>query len=209
MPDTLKNIIGKRTALLFVFCVVSTTVFSFLFAQSTAREYSVHQKGEVIGNLRFYHTTGKEKTVLRLESHIQPRVLFDLAITSTEESTFENQILTFSSVYRCYNDKEKLNTQTRLNGDGYLIHQGNETDILQNAPIKYNAICLYDREPRDVTEVYSDINQKYLQIQRLGSQHYRIRFPDGNVNEYFYENDVCQKIIVHHPIYKATIELKR
>lgn len=182
------------------------TAFGSAFTQNRALQYTIWQKDSPIGTIHFSETANPSRKILRLESSLTPKALISLSISATEESIFEENIMTSSSVYRCVNDKEKINMIIRRHGNEYQVHKGDDVEILQSTAIRFNMICMYAREPHDVSLVYSDIFQKYLSIERLAQQHYKIRFPDGNYNEYFYQNGIIKKIEVHNRLYNATIE---
>ena len=69
----------------------------------------------------------------------------------------------------------------------------------------YNRV--YISEPLNITKVYSDDFEQQVDIQKIADHHYKIKFPDGNYNEYFYTDGVCSKIEIHHSLYSASIEL--
>ncbi|HLF63037.1 MAG TPA: DUF6134 family protein [Saprospiraceae bacterium] len=188
--------------------ILMVVLATFLLAQGSTLEYTIKQRGIPIGNLQFTQSVSAEMTVLRLESHAEPRVVFALTINAKEESIYNNDIMTFSSICRLFNNKGKLNKKTRLKGDGYEIQKGDHIEILQLKPIRFNMLCMYAREPKGISKVYSDILQHFLDIKQIANHHYQIHFPDGTYNEYFYENGICTRIAVYHTLYTGSIELK-
>jgi hypothetical protein len=116
--------------------------------------------------------------------------------------------MTWSSIYRKMNGNVKADKKTKANGNSYVVYKGSKTETLNNYPIRYNMLSVYVLEPVGISRVYSDNFQQYVDIQQLAEHHYKIKFPDGNWNEYFYANGVCAKIFIHHSMYSATIELK-
>ena len=143
-----------------------------------------------------------------MESEVRTRMIFLFTAKAREESIYENGVLTWSSIYRKMNGNEKANKKTRLAGNNYIISKGDESETLNNYPIRYNMLSLYTQEPVNVKRVYSDNFQQFLDIQVIAPHHYKIRFPDGNSCEYFYNNGVCAKVKVNHSLYSASIELK-
>jgi len=95
----------------------------------------------------------------------------------------------------------------RFDGNKYIVTDKGTKEQLSNTPIKYNMVCLYTNEPSQINLVFSDKFQKLLPIQKLGEHHYKISFPDGNFNEYYYSDGTCKRIEVNHSFYSAVIEL--
>ena len=116
--------------------------------------------------------------------------------------------MTWSSVFRKLNGTVKADKKTKANGNVYTIYKGNKTETLTNYPIRYNMLSIYVVEPAQVSTVYSDNFQQHINIQKIADHHYKIKFPDGNYNEYFYTNGICARVEIHHSLYRATIELK-
>ena len=79
---------------------------------------------------------------------------------------------------------------------------------MDSYPISYNMICLYAKEPVGVPIVYSDKFQQFLDILPVGDRHYRVRFPDGNYNEYFYKDGLCTRVEIHHRLFRSSFELQ-
>ncbi|MGZ8541117.1 MAG: DUF6134 family protein, partial [Chitinophagaceae bacterium] len=125
-----------------------------------------------------------------------------------EEAVYENGIMTWSTVYQKLNGNERVNKKTKLNGNNYIVTTGQQSEAISLYPIRFNMICLYINEPVNISKIYSDNFQRFLNIQTLGDHHYKIRFPDGNYNEYHYRNGLCTKIEVHHRLYRSSFELK-
>ena len=125
-----------------------------------------------------------------------------------EETVYENGIMIWSSIYQKMNGNERVNKKTKLMGRNYVITKGQQLETIISFPIHFNMICLYISEPLHMSKVYSDNFQQFLDIQKLSDHHYKIRFPDGNYNEYYYTNGLCSKVEVNHRFYNSTIELK-
>ena len=106
------------------------------------------------------------------------------------------------------NGTEKANKKTRLEGTNYIVSKDNASESIDEYPIQYNMLCLYTQEPVNISKVYSDNFQQFIDIEKLAPQQYKIKFPDGTYNEYFFTYGICSKIKIHHSLYSASIELK-
>lgn len=178
-------------------------------AQEKKLDYHVIRNGKRIGDLSVMEIRSGEKISLKLQSEINTRVLFKIAAKGNEESQFDKGTLITSSFTQSINGKEKVNKQTSHKGTHYLVNNQGKQSRINRASIAYNMICLYTIEPRTTALVYSDKYSSFLTIIKLKDQHYQINFPDGNYNEYIYENGICKSIKVESSLYSITMELKK
>lgn len=177
-------------------------------AQQKTFEYNIKRNGDVVGNIHFIQGIVGNRTVLTMESEVNTRFIFSFKAKAKEEAIYDNGIMTWSSIFRKLNGTVKADKKTKATGTSYTIYKGTKTETLNNYPIRYNMLSVYVIEPLNITTVYSDNFQQHVNIQKIAEHHYKIKFPDGNYNEYFYANGVCSKIEIHHTLYSATIELK-
>ena len=187
--------------------VLLSTMIS-INAQQKKLEYNIKRNGDVVGNIHFVQGIVGNRIVLTMESEVNTRFIFNFKANAKEEVIYDNGIMVWSSIFRKLNGNVKVNKKTKANGNAYTVYKGSKTEILNNYPIRYNILSVYISEPANITKVYSDNFQQQVDIQKIADHHYKIKFPDGNYNEYFYTNGVCSKIEIHHSMYSATIELK-
>lgn len=176
-------------------------------AQEKRLRYTIKRNGDIVGSVNFTHGIAGNRTVLTMESEVNTRFIFNFKAKAKEETIFDKGIMTWSSIFRNLNGNVKVDKKTRANGNTYTVHKGNKTETLNNYPIRYNMLSVYIIEPVNITKVYSDNFQQQVDIQIIADHHYKIKFPDGNYNEYFYTDGVCSKIEIHHSLYNASIEL--
>ena len=196
---------GKKLAAFFI-CFF---VISLAFAQEKKLEYNIIRKGNIVGNISFIQHSIGNRTSMKLESEVKTKFIFTVTANAKEEAIYDNGIMTWSSFYRKMNGNEKANKKTQLTGNSYRISDGSKSETLNNYPIRYNMLSIYSMEPINISKVYSDNFEQFLDIKKINTQHYKIKFPDGNYSEYFYTAGVCAKVEVHHSLYSATIELKK
>jgi hypothetical protein len=177
-------------------------------AQEKKLEYTIKRNGDVVGNIRFTHGIAGSRTVFTMESEVNTRLIFNFRAKVKEETIYDKGIMTWSSIFRKLNGNVKVDKKTRANGNTYTVYKGNKTETLDNYPIRYNMLSVYVIEPVNIPKVYSDNFQQQIDIQKIGDHHYKIKFPDGNYNEYFYTDGVCSRIEIHHSLYSASIELR-
>jgi hypothetical protein len=90
-----------------------------------------------------------------------------------------------------------------------VISNKGKEERLYNVKIYYNLVCIYNHEPNTTSLIFSDKYQKFLPIQKIEDHHYKIRFPDGSANEYWFENGTCKRIEIDHTLYSAVMELNQ
>lgn len=178
------------------------------FSQEKKLQYNIKRNGDVVGSIRFVQSITGNRTVLSLESEVNTRFIFNFKANTKEEAIYDNGILTWSSIFRKLNGNVKSDKKTKAMGNAYTVYKGTKTETVNNYPIRYNMLSVYIAEPVNISKVYSDNFQQQIDIQKVADHHYKIKFPDGNYNEYFYTNGICSKVEIHHTMYRATIELK-
>jgi hypothetical protein len=177
-------------------------------AQERVFSYTIKRNGSKVGRMDITQVTGGSRTTLKLQSEVKTRFIFSFSAKATEEAVFDNGIMVSSFVYQKLNGKEKLDKLTRYVNNSYIIKSDGGEERL-NARIHYNLICLYAYEPINNRNVYSDKYETFLPIEKIEAHHYKIKFPDGSFNEYWYEKGICIKVKIEHALYSATIELNR
>ncbi len=134
-------------------------------------------------------------------------MILSFHVQAKEHSVFENDVLKFSSLLRQVNGNEKTNKQIKNNGTGLTITEDGEEEILKNFSVKYSTHCLYVKEPTHYTNVFSDKYQQFITIEKVADHQYKLKFPDGNCNEYFYENGLCKLVKVRSRLFDADFVL--
>ena len=192
-----------------VICITMVLFFSsVLHAQERKLIYNIMRNGDIVGTLNFTETKSSNAIKFNLTSQVKTRFIFTFTANVKEESTFKEGVLTYSSLYRNLNGKEKVNKQTRLDGKIYNVNNKGKTEQVKIYPILYNLHSLYCYEPKQRSVVYSDNFSKYLPIEKIYDNKYKVTMPDGNYNYYYYKDGICQKVEIHHSLYSAEIVLK-
>lgn len=194
--------------ILSLFLIVSIVVGNSAFCQEKKLHYEIIRNGNVVGNVAVAQKISGNRITMTLNSEVNTRFIFNFKAVAKEESVYENGILIWSTIYRKLNGTVKADKKTKASGNEYTIQKGNKSEKLDNYPIRFNMLCTYMTEPVTINKIYSDNFQIELEIIKIGVHHYKIKFPDGNSNEYFYSNGICSKILINHSLYSATIELK-
>ena len=194
--------VSRTIGLIFVCLAISL----FSDSQNKKMEYQIKRNGDVVGNLQFTQQSSGNRTTLKLESEVKTWFIFTFNAKANEEAVYDNGIMTSSSIYRKLNGNVKADKKTKADGNSYTIFKGSKTETLSNYPILYSMLSIYTVEPVNISKVYSDNFQQFLNIQKIKAQHYKIKFPDGNYSEYYYDGGICSRVEVYHSLYSASIE---
>lgn len=176
---------------------------------STAQQYhyNVLYRGNNIGNMYLTQIQTGNELSIKLTTNIQMNMLMSVSVYDAEEALYKEDKLIYSTVYRKVNGKQKANRQTKYCNGCYEIITEGKKGKLNKTSINYNLARLYCKEPVNITEVYSDAFQQFLNIEVLAAHKYKLALPDGNYNVYYYKNGICNKVEVHHTFYTVEIQL--
>jgi len=176
------------------------------FAHNFSQVYHIKHNGEVIGKLAFSQNTDGENTYLKITSQVSTRFVFKIDVLTEDLAHFKNGRLISSAVSRSVNGKAKERKKTTFQNDVYQLQSGNKFSSLSQA-IAFNMMLLYTTEPVSVNQVYSDNFQCFLPIKKQAAHQYRVNLPDGNYNDYYFENGICKLVVVNHSLYTIKMEL--
>lgn len=193
---------GRLAIMLFLF----TIPFKLLAAQETFR-YNVIYHGKQVGMMYLTQHVNGTDSHLKIVSNVTMRMLMAIKVNIAEESFYKNDVLSFSSVYQEVNGKVKVNRQTKLTGAQYQASSDGKLAIIAKDPIRYNVAKLYNAEPANIAEIYSDNHQQFFKLKKQSAHSYRLDLPDNMYNIYHYENGVCSMVEIHSRFY--TIQKQR
>lgn len=206
--ERIQSIVNRagRTVGLVILCMV---ISLFSSSQEKKSVFTIYRNGSAIGSVNFSQSTCGNRTTLKLESEMKTRFIFSITANSKEETIYDNGIMTWSSIYRKTNGNEKANKKIKAFGNGYVIYNGSKSETFNKYPIRYNMLSLYATEPTEVSQVYSDSFEQLVAIQKTAEHKYKIVLPDGNYNNYNYENGMLSKVELNSTFYSANIQLKK
>ena len=176
-------------------------------AQNLQLNYKIIRNGNDIGWMRLEKNNVDNNSDFLLVSEIKTKIIFPISVFVKETSTFENGKLVYSSQIRKTNGSIKLEKQTWFMANEYEVLENGEKEKLPFSAINTNLLCLYFQEPIDLKPVYCDIQQCFVKISKTTDGGYKVKFPNGNANCYYYKEGVCTKIKIMHTFYTAEIIL--
>ena len=177
-------------------------------SQSQNLHYKIVQGGAEIGWMRLDKNVMGNRTSLTLTSQIKTRVIFLINVSAKETAEFDNGKLIRSSQFRKTNGDIIVNKQTRFISDKYEIVENGENQNLEYTYIGTNLLSLYFQEPAGITLLYCDKHECFIKVTKTEDGGYKVKFPDGNSNVFYYSGGICTKIIIEHTFYTASILIK-
>jgi hypothetical protein len=177
-------------------------------SQNVQLNYKIIQRGNNIGWLRLEKNSIGTRSELSLVSEISTKAIVPITMLVRESSSFENGKLIYSSQFRKTNGTTKLDKQTKLVTDTYEVSENGEKLKLAFPIINSNLLSLYFQEPVTSNSVYCDKQQCFIKITKTADGGYKMKFPNGNSNCFYYKEGICTKIKIDHTFYSAEIILK-
>jgi hypothetical protein len=210
-PEQFKIFLGKAffASKIAAFLIVCLLLGLVVKSQERCLQYVVKKNGSDIGKMILKEIKSGKKTSYKLESNIKTTIIFSFNMKANEEALYENGILQSSFINRYLNGNERSNQNTTLTGNFYLLNKKGSDQKTLSEIIRYNTLSMYLQEPVAITSVYSDSFQQFVSIQKIKLNHYKVVFPDGNYNEYFYENGIIARIKLNNSLFKAVVELNK
>lgn len=166
------------------------------------------RNGNIIGKIIFIELTKDQKKFLSLTSDVKTKFIFSFSDCSTENATYKDSVMIYSSFYKKQNGSDKANKITIACGKFYKLVDDGVSKLINCGPIYYNMLLLYTTIPETTTKVYSDNFQKLLDIKKVEENKYRLSLPDVNYNYYTYKNGVCNKVDVERTFFSVQFVLK-
>jgi hypothetical protein len=170
--------------------------------------YDVYLNEKQVGYLLAKRSSKDDLTNYWIESNVNFRFVFKMNFNYTFETVFQNDMLIRASTLNTVNEDEKGSSKVTWNGKFYQMEVKNERSELKNTRITYSMSMLYFREPRQISQVFSERYARFLAIRAVKEHSYELTMPDGKKNIYSYVNGICQAVEVQHSVGKISFRLK-
>lgn len=194
----------RHTSLIIRMIILLVILFTSAYGQTQV--YHIKRNDQLIGKLFFQQQNEGDNIYLKITSQVNTRLIFKIDVHTEDRAHFRNGRLISSDVLRVVNGKAKEQKRTILRNNSYQLLCGNKQDSFDRS-IAYNMMMLYRVEPVYWGQVYSDNFQCFLPVHKYAAHQYRINLPDGNFNDYYFENGVCKLVILNHSLYTIKMEL--
>lgn len=204
-----RKFLRTRKHLIFVSLIIILLLVPFSSrSQNSMFNYKIVEGGDNIGWLRLEKNITDSRTNLSLVSELSTRFIILIEVSAKETSIFENGQLLYSSQYRKTNGTVKVNKQTSRVADKYVVNNNGEKQYLSIPIVVTNLLSLYFQEPVNTGTVYCDKYESFVKIKKTDNGGYKVEFPDGNSNTFYYSRGICTKVKISHTFYTAEIILK-
>ena len=199
--------IQRSFMLMMAFVLLLLLKLASLSAQDQHLQYNIVKNGKIIGWTKLVKKSNNKQVDIRLQSEVKTRFVFQFVVKALEEAQFEDGNLIYTSQFRKLNADVKENKSMKLTSRGYELLKGNRVESLSIPPVHDHMLNLYFQEPSPGARIYSDSFQQLLQVERIAEGTYKIKLPDGNSCNYYYQHGKCTKVKIDHRFYSAELML--
>ncbi len=186
----------------FLFLLFSSIV------NSQTLQYKITSNDSYIGNLKVTKTSINNTLQIEVISEVKVKLFISIDLKYKLNCTYKNNELLFSSVTTYVNGKIHSTSETEKIGDYYIITKnGHSSKFLGKIP--FSGALLYYREPKRLTNIFSEFDNLKKPIKNIGINEYQITNPkNGHLSEYKYKNGVLVSTTNHHTLltFKLTKE---
>ena len=175
------------------------------FSQEKNLKFGIWKNKSYIGFIHIGQAINDRQISYKLQSEISYKLLIPIQIRSSEKSVFNNGILTYSSINRKVNDREKVNKLLVYSYGAYRLTDGKRFKIVHLDTLKHNLVALYFTLPGLIKQVYCDNHQAVSDVIKLAKNKYMVTMPDDSCNIFHYRDGKCIKVEVNNPLYKVEL----
>lgn len=177
------------------------------FGFSQTQIYSIYTKNRQLGNLIVERTKKDSLYQIEINSNVSFRIIMKIELTYKINCTYQDDELLFSSSTTYVNGKINSSLKTEKDGNYYEVTRDGLVTKYEK-PIRFSGALSYFKEPVDISNIYSDFYGYNKSIERINDHIYKITNPkNGQVSEYFYENGILTKAIIHHFLMTIRLQL--
>lgn len=192
------------------FKIIPVVVISLLLtggvkAQDSEVLFKILKNEKSIGTLQIERTEAAPYTNYHLSSKVEASLIKKFRVKAKESFRYKNGQLIYSSVERSINEKVKGPKELFFKENKYFIEDNQGSRVFPKARIDHNLVLLYFEEPLDIQSVYCDNQQMMVDVKKIGSNQYRIDFPDGASNVFNYQGGKCVQVDVYGKFFKVEL----
>ncbi|MCJ8155552.1 hypothetical protein MKJ01_17475 [Chryseobacterium sp. SSA4.19] len=183
-------------------------VSGMAYGQSAVQNYDVIHNDKVVGTTVVRKIGTDQNFTISLNFSADINFLIKrVVILGKEHARFENGVLKSGSVFRKANDKIKTDKSIKHLGSSYIVYDGDQRHVLQVGEIRNNMLSLFFNEPNNTITVYSDNQQKLVNVKEAAPHKYIIPGKNESNSTYIFKNGQCNMIILKSDL--LTIKLVR
>jgi len=185
--------------------IISLLLTSGVKGQASQLQFKILKNDKSIGTLKIEKVQTEPYTDYQLSSTVETSFIKKFHVKASEKSRYKDEQLVYSSVNRSINNKSNHPKELVYEKNQYFIEDADGRRVYDHPEINTNMVILYFKEPLNLSSVYCDNQQSMVEIKNLGENRYRIDFPDGNANVFYYEQGECVQVDVFSKLFKVKL----
>lgn len=188
------------------------TISLRIAGQSTTSEFNVYFKDDLIGTVKAFSNIKGINVIKDIQTNTDAKILVtSIHVESEIYLLYKSGILSKGIAYRTASrGNEDVHANTTYNSNNsYTIVKDGKTSKLEVPEIKYCVGDLYFSEPKGIKQVFSNMYGKFLTIQPLANNTYKINLPDGKTSTYKYISGRLESIEVEMQLGKIISKRKK
>lgn len=167
--------------------------------------YEITSADLKLGNLTVTKTQNKDTLLINIMSIVNVDLLIKSKVKYKADCIYHNDELLYSKVIVSENGKIHSINETENLGKYYLLTNNKKKSKYFNK-ICYSSALLYIKEPINISTIFSETNNQINPVINIGINAYQItNSKNGHKNEYYYENGILQKAVIHHTLFNFNI----
>ncbi len=174
-------------------------------AEAQTLNYDIISNHFKLGNLTATKTEDKSSIKINIVSQVKIDLLIKTDVTYNVNCIYKNNQLMTSNVTVRENGRIHSINKTENLGTYYLLTDNKHISNYFNK-IYYSSALLYFKEPKNISIIFSETDNKNNIIDNIGINEYQItNSENGLKNQYYYKNGILQKAIIHHSLFTFSI----
>ncbi|AWV97088.1 DUF6134 family protein [Arcticibacterium luteifluviistationis] len=191
----------NKVLLVVVFLGMATAL------QAQTLLYDITSNNNSLGQITV--TKSHQNGLLKIDviSEVKVKVFVNIDLKYHLTANYKNGELLSSTVLTFVNGKQHSSSITEKTNENYSITKDGDLSKFFN-DINYSGALLYWEEPKNISIVYSEIDNIEKPIKKVASGHYKLTDPKSkHSSDYFYKNGTLEKTVIQHTL--MTFQLTR
>jgi len=174
----------------------------------TKLQYKITSNGANIGVLYANKQEENKMVTYSVTSDSKFKLFLTVNFAYKLNCIYKNNELVFSTVTTFVNgQKHSTSTAEKMQPNSYILkNNGHEKRLYKN--INYSGVLLYFKEPKNISNVFSEFYNNLNPIQKIATNTYQLTNSlNGNLSEYYYQNGILITATIHHTLMSFKLEL--
>lgn len=168
-------------------------------------QYEVRYSNSNIGTLTAdkYLEDGETKYVIKTD--VKKRLIKMFHVVFHLDARFSQGSLTKAEVKSIVNDNVWDYSNLKWQKDCYQVSKEDEEPYkLCKEQAAYSTACLYFKEPKEYSRIFSESYTQYVPIKGNRTDGYTLKLPSGNDNYYHYDEEGLKKAVINDAVIQLT-----